>query len=322
MRAVFAAGVDGDNPLSMLRVGDQPPPDPPDGWTVVKVLAAAVNQHDLWSLRGVGLSGEKCPMILGCDAAGIDANGDEVIVHAVIADPSAGGGDETRDAHRTLLTEGGVPGTLAEYVAVPRRNVIPKPPVLSFMDSSCLPTAWLTAYRMLTTRGRLPQDGSVLVQGIGGGVATAAIMLARALGARVYATSANVSKRIRAAELGAVAIKPGGRLPERVDVVVETVGAATLDHSLKCAKPGGRVVIAGATSGYLPTVNLRRVFFSQLELIGSTMGTRDELKALAQLLVQHDIRPVIDSVYPLTEAPRAFARLAGGAAFGKVVLEL
>jgi NADPH:quinone reductase-like Zn-dependent oxidoreductase len=320
MRAIYAESINPGDPLKGLVVGERPEPEVPEGWTAVRVRASSLNHHDLWSLRGVGLAPEQLPMILGCDAAGIDEDGNEVVVHAVLGDAEVGGGDETLDPKRTLLSEKD-PGTLADLVAVPRRNLVPKPERLDWTDAACLPTAWLTAYRMLTTRGRLPNDGSVLVQGAGGGVATAAIVLGKALGARVYATSRDASKRAHAQGLGAVAVEPGERLPERVDVVIETVGEATIDHSLKCAKPGGRIVVSGATSGHLPAVDLRRIYFLQLEIVGSTMGTREELSALMSLMVSHDIRPVVDSVYGFTQGREAFERLAKGDAFGKIVLD-
>ncbi|MDQ6874521.1 MAG: zinc-binding dehydrogenase [Actinomycetota bacterium] len=321
MLAAYAARISADDPLAGLEVGDVPEPEVPDGWTTVTVRAAALNQHDLWSLRGVGLSADRLPMVLGCDAAGVDEDGREVVVYAVIGDPAAGAGDETLDLKRTLLSEAH-PGTLAERVAVPKANVVAKPAELSFAQAACLPTAWLTAYRMLVTRGGLDSGGSVLVQGAGGGVATAAIVLGRALGATVYATSRAEGKRRRAEELGAVAVASGARLPERVDLVIESVGAATLDHSLKCLRPGGRVVVCGATSDHAAEVDLRRLFFLQLSLIGSTMGTLGELEALVALCVQKGLRPVIDSEYGLADARDAFTRLAGGDAFGKVVLHV
>jgi NADPH:quinone reductase-like Zn-dependent oxidoreductase len=190
------------------------------------------------------------------------------------------------------------------------------------VEAACLPTAWLTAYRMLTTKGRIAEGESVLVQGAGGGVATAAVVLALAMGKRVYATSRVPAKRERVEALGAIGVEPGGRLPERVDVVIETVGAATFEHSLKCAAPGARVVVSGATSGHLPVVDLRRVFAMQLEILGSTMGTRSELVELLDLVVSRDIHPVIDRVYDLAQARDAFAQLAAGDVFGKVVLTL
>jgi NADPH:quinone reductase-like Zn-dependent oxidoreductase len=319
MRAVYAESINPDNPLAGLVVGEQPEPvHPVEDWVTVTVRASALNHHDLWSLRGVGLGADQLPMILGNDAAGVDPDGNEVIVHAVVGDPAAG--DETMDPRRTLLSER-YPGTLADRVAVPRRNLVPKPAALSFADAACLPTAWLTAYRMLTVRGRLPENGAVLVQGAGGGVATAAVVLGRALGARVYATSRDPGKREKIAALGATALEPGARLPERVDVVIETVGAPTMEHSLKCAAQGGRIVVSGATGGHLATVDLRRVFFLQLEIVGSTMGTRDELAALAQLCADRGIRPVVDSVLPFAAAAEAFARLEAGDVFGKIVLD-
>jgi NADPH:quinone reductase-like Zn-dependent oxidoreductase len=204
---------------------------------------------------------------------------------------------------------------------VPRRNLVPKPAALSFTDAACLPTAWLTAYRMLTTRGGVTADSSVLVQGAGGGVATAAIVLASALGARVYAASRDPGKRERVATLGATAVEPGARLPERVDVVIETVGAATIDHSIKSTKPGGRIVVSGATSGHDATVDLRRIFFLQQQLLGSTMGTRAELEALLGFVTERGIKPVVDGAYGFLEIRDAFERLASGEIFGKVVVD-
>jgi NADPH:quinone reductase-like Zn-dependent oxidoreductase len=173
---------------------------------------------------------------------------------------------------------------------------------------------------MLTGRGRLPDGGSVLVQGAGGGVASAAIVLARALDATVYVTSRDAAKLKQAVELGAVPVEPGARLPERVDVVIDTVGRATLGHSLKALKAGGRCVIAGATSGHLVEVDLRQVFFRQLSLVGSTMGTREELDTMLALVARKGLRPIVDSTFALAEARTAFVRMLDGEAFGKIVL--
>ncbi|GIH12783.1 zinc-binding dehydrogenase [Rugosimonospora africana] len=317
MLAAYASAIDPDNPLAGLTVGELEPATPED-WVTVEVRASSLNHHDLWSLRGVGLPADRLPMVLGCDAAGVDPDGNEVVVHAVIG--SREYGDETMDPRRTLLSEK-YPGTLAERVRVPRGNLVPKPAELSFAEAACLPTAWLTAYRMLRVRGRLPDGGSVLVQGGGGGVATAAIVLGTAMGARVYATSRDPEKRERIATLGGTAVEPGARLPERVDVVIETVGAPTIEHSLKCANQGGRIVVSGATAGHLANIDLRRVFFLQLEILGSTMGTRDELAALLALCAAEGVRPIIDSVYPFSDARRAFEHLESGEVFGKLVLD-
>ncbi|MFI0411489.1 zinc-binding dehydrogenase [Actinomadura sp. 3N508] len=319
MFAVTATKIDADNPLNGLAAGERPDPDVPDGWTTVTVKAAALNHHDLWSLKGVGLPADRLPMILGCDAAGVDEDGNEVIVHSVIGDPSRGGGDETLDPKRSLLSEVH-PGTLAEKVAVPRRNLVPKPAGLSFEEAACLPTAWLTAYRMLFDKAGLQPGASVLVQGAGGGVATAAIALAAAAGYRVYATSRSEAKRERARGLGAdEAFETGARLPERVDAVIETVGQATWSHSLKSLRPGGRIVVSGATSGAVPPAELNRVFFLQLSVIGSTMGTRDQLERLARFLVKTGTKPVIDRTLPLSRAHEGFAAMAEGDLFGKII---
>ena len=319
MFAVYAEKFSTDDPLSGLTVGERPDPEAPDDWVTVQVKAASLNHHDLWSLRGVGLREESLPMILGCDAAGLDENGDEVVVHAVISDP-AWSGDETFDPRRSLLSEKHQ-GTFADRVVVPRRNVVAKPASLSFEEAACLPTAWLTAYRMLFTRGGLKPGDSVLVQGAGGGVATALIALGRAGGLRVFATSRDDAKRKRALELGAhEVVESGERLPQKVDAVMETVGRATWSHSIRSLRPGGTIVTSGATSGpKLDDAELTRIFFLQLSVVGSTMGTRDELASLVELLDVSGVRPVIDQVLPMEQARDGFAAMAGGDVFGKIV---
>jgi NADPH:quinone reductase-like Zn-dependent oxidoreductase len=300
-------------------LGERPDPVAEDGWTTVDVKAASLNHHDLWSLRGVGLREEALPMILGCDAAGYDEDGNEVLVHAVISDPDWTG-DETLDPKRSLLSERHQ-GTFADQVVVPRRNVIAKPPSLSFEEAACLPTAWLTAYRMLFTQGGLKAGDSVQVQGAGGGVATALIVLARAGGLRVLATSRDESKRARALELGAHEVfESGARLPIKVDAVMETVGRATWSHSIRALRPVGSIVISGTTSGpQLDDAELTRIFFLQLRVIGSTMGTRGELAALTQLLDASGTRPLIDRTLPMERAAEGFAAMAEGDLFGKIV---
>jgi NADPH:quinone reductase-like Zn-dependent oxidoreductase len=257
-------------------------------------------------------------MILGCDAAGIDEDGNEVIVHAVLTDDSWRG-DETLDPKRSLLSER-FQGALAEKVAVPRRNLVPKPPEVSFEHAACLPTAWLTAYRMLFTRGQITPGMTVLVQGAAGGVATALTVLGAAAGVRIWVTSRSAEKRQQALELGAEqAFESGERLPERVDAVMETVGQATWKHSIRSLKPGGKLVVSGATSGEAPPAELTRVFFLQLSVIGSTMGTREELERLTRFCLEREIRPIIDASLPLSDARQGFQALLEGNVLGKVV---
>ena len=318
MFAVYAARIAKDDPISGLESGERSHPEPVEGWTTVAVKATSLNHHDLWSLRGVGLAEDSLPMILGCDAAGIDDDGNEVVVHSVISDPDWRA-DETLDPKRSLLSERHQ-GTFAEYVAVPRRNLVPKPTDLSFEEAACLPTAWLTAYRMLFTRARVAPGATVLVQGAGGGVASALIALGRAAGVRMWATTRSEEKRARAIELGAdQAFEPGARLPERVDAVMETVGEATWSHSVKSLKPGGTLVVSGATTGFGPPAELNRIFFLQLSVVGSTMGTRDELGRLVRFCIETGVRPVISATHPLSDARDGFEAMLAGELFGKVV---
>jgi NADPH:quinone reductase-like Zn-dependent oxidoreductase len=319
MLAVYASAINRDDPLSGLTVGERPEPEIPDGWTAITVRAASLNHHDLWSLRGVGLPEDRLPMILGCDAAGIDADGNEVIAHSVINDPSWHG-DETLDPRRSLLSER-YQGTFADNVAVPRWNLVPKPPELSFEEASCLPTAWLTAYRMLFTRGALSPGSTVLVQGATGGVATALTVLGTAAGIRMWVTGRSEEKRAHALELGADQVfEPGARLPERVDAVMETIGQATWAHSIRALKPGGRIVISGATTGDAPPAELTRIFFLQLSVIGSTMGTREELGRLIRMCIDKGVRPAISRTVPLADARQAFEAMLRGETAGKIVL--
>ena len=200
MLAAYAVDADAQNPLTALRVDQIEPPPVPADWVDVRVRATALNHHDVWSLRGVGLPAERLPMILGCDAAGLTADGREVVVHGVINDPAYAGPDETFDPRRSLLSERHQ-GTFADQVVVPRRNLVPKPASLSFEEAACLPTAWLTAYRMLFVQGACQPGETILVQGAGGGVATALITLGRAAGLTVLATSRDEAKRARALDL-------------------------------------------------------------------------------------------------------------------------
>lgn len=319
MFAAYAARIDADNPLSGLVLGERPDPEGPAGWVTVTVKATALNHHDVWSLRGVGLPADRLPMILGCDAAGLDEGGNEVVVHAVVGDPDAGGGDETLDPRRSLLSER-YQGTFAEKVMVPKRNLLAKPAALSFAEAACLPTAYLTGYRMLFDKSGAQPGSTILVQGAGGGVATALVLLGRAAGYRMWVTSRSEAKMDAALKLGADRAFPtGARLPERVDVVMETVGQATWSHSVRSLKPGGRIVISGATSGDVPPAELTRIFFTQLSVVGSTMGTRDQLGRLLTFCEQTGVRPLIDRTLPLSSAPEGFAAMIEGTQTGKIV---
>lgn len=319
MLAAYAARTDADNPLSALEVGDIEPGATPADWVTVRMRASSLNHHDIWSLRGVGLPAERLPMILGCDGVGETEDCRTVVLHTVI--PSADWtGDETLDPRRSLLSER-YPGTLAEQVRVPAGNLVALPEGMSIEHAACVSTSWLTAYRMLFVQSGVRPGDTVLVQGAGGGVATAAVQLGSAAGLRMFVTSRDEARGAKAVELGAeAAFASGERLPQRVDAVLETVGAATWSHSVKSLKPGGTIVIAGATSGDAPPAELTRIFFQQMRVQGSTMGTRTELQQLLSFMASRRIEPVIDSVRPLAQARDAFERMASGEVFGKLVL--
>jgi len=324
MRALYATGPNPDDPLSMAVVGERPEPSVPEGWVRVAVRAASVNRHDLWTLAGVGIRAEEFPMILGCDGAGVLDDGSEVVVHPVIGDPAAAGaaGDETLDPGRRLLTEGGHQGCMTQFVAVPARNVVAKPAGLSFEQAATLGTTYLTAYRMLFTRARLVPGSTVLVQGATGGVSTALIQLGAAAGMRVWACARTAAGRQRAELLGAARVfGTGARLPERVDAVFESVGAATWAHSMKSVRPGGTVVCCGATTGAAPSADLQRLFFLQISVVGSTMGTLEELTRLIAFCETAGVRPLVDATFPLGDGVAALAAVQAGSA-GKVVITI
>jgi NADPH:quinone reductase-like Zn-dependent oxidoreductase len=318
MFAVYAAEPNADAPLQSLRVGDRPEPEAPDGWVSVTVNAASLNMHDIWTLRGVGIKPDQFPMILGCDGAGRLDDGTEVVLHSIIGDPTWFD-DETLDPKRNMLTERHQ-GSFAEKVVVPRRNAIPRPQGMTAAQGAVMGTAWLTAYRMLFTRSGLQPGQTMLVQGASGGVSTALVQLGRAAGMRVWVTGRSEEKRAVAERLGAHAtFATGERLPGRVDAVFETVGEATWSHSMRALKPGGVIVVSGATSGPNPGADLQRLFFLQLRVIGSTMGTRDELANLLEFVANAGIAPEIGLELPMERAEEGFRAMLDGDTAGKIV---
>ena len=318
MFAVAAGEPNAEDPIAALSLGDQPDPEPQDGWTVVDVKAASLNMHDVFTLRGVGLKEDAYPMILGCDGAGVLEDGSEVVIHGVVSSPGWVG-DETLDPKRTLLSEKH-PGTMAEKVAVPERNVLPKPDDLSFAEAGCLGTAWLTAYRMLFVKSGLRPGQTALVQGSSGGVATALVTLGSAAGIRMWTTGRSDEKRTLAKELGAdETFEAGARLPERVDAVFETVGAATWSHSVKCLKPGGALIVSGTTTGDADKAELQRLFFLQLRVEGSTMGSLDELESLIRFCAEAHVKPLIGAEHPMESAEDGFRQMIDGDTAGKIV---
>src|SRR5919112_1126610 len=318
MFSVYAAEPNPDSPLDALVVGELPEPDVPDGWVPVHVEAASLNMHDLWTLRGVGIKKEQFPMILGCDGAGRLDDGTEVVIYPVVGDATIAG-DETLDPRRSLLTER-YQGTFADTVVVPTRNVVPRPAGLSAAQAAVMGTAWLTAYRMLFVKSGLRPGQTMLVQGASGGVSTALVQLGRAAGMQVWVTGRSDDKRTLATKLGAHAtFASGERLPTRVDAVFETVGDATWAHSMRALRSGGVVVVSGATSGPNPGADLQRLFFPPLHVVGSTMGTRNELADLLTFVTNAGIDPEIGLELPLERAEEGFRAMAAGDTGGKIV---
>jgi NADPH:quinone reductase-like Zn-dependent oxidoreductase len=343
MLAAFATAAGGSDPLANLTVGDRAIPDPPRGAVRLRTRAVSLNHHDLWSLAGVG-GPSSFPWTLGCDVAGVvDAYGPEtperippgtpVVAHAVVTCGECEaclGLDETSCQRFAILSDGGWEGTFGEYCIVPAANLFILPHDLSFEQAACLPVAYLTAYRMLFTKASVRPGDTILIQGAGGGLSTAVELLARVAGVRVIVSSRDPSKRDAALARGVDQVVATGKDAAKevlgltggvgVDAVIESVGEATWATSLRAVRRGGAVVVAGVTSGADPPADLRRVFWRQLRILGSTMGTRAEFAALLATVAATGVRPLIDSTYPLAEANRAFERLDSGEVTGKVVM--
>ena len=319
-----------DGGPEVLRYEDVPDPAPGPGEVLIRLRAASLNRLDVWVRKG--LPSVPKPRILGADGAGVvEALGDGVAAfepgESVVINPGLEHGS------RISVIGEHMDGTHAELIAVPAGNVYPLPERLDFEQAAAFPLVFETAYRMLVTRARLEAGEWVLIWGIGGGVATAAFELAKALGARTIVTSSSDDKLARARELGAAgtvnhrtadvaaAVKEltSG---EGIDVVVEHVGEATWQTSLQVARPEGRVVVCGATSGSNPPAALHRIWWKQLSILGSTMGRRADFEAAYELVASGRARPIVDRTYPLAEARAAHERLEAGEQFGKIVLTM
>src|ERR687885_2456171 len=309
-----------DGGPEVLRYEDAPDPQPRDDEVLVELRAASLNHLDVWVRKG--LPSVPKPRILGADGAGIRRDTGE----RVVINPGLDHGDG-----RISVVGEHMDGTCAELIAVPEENVYALPDELSFEEAAAFPLVFETAYRMLVTKTRLEAGEWVLVWGISGGVATAALAIAKALGGRVIVTSRSEAKLARAAELGADAAVPTAEASARVkeitegrgvDVVVEPVGATTWATSLQVAAQGGRVVVCGATSGPNPPAALHRIWWKQLTVYGSTMGTKADFEGAYDLVRSGRARPVVDEVFPLAEARAAHERMEAGEQLGKIVLRI
>ncbi len=319
-----------DGGPDVLRYEEAPDPAPARGEALIELRAASLNHLDLW-IRSGRPSVPK-PRILGADGAGVvaalgDGVGGLAVGQEVVLNPGLGHG------HRITVVGEHTDGTHAELIALPATNVYPKPPNLDFEHAAAFPLVFETAYRMLVTKARLQPDEWVLVWGIGSGVATAALAIAKAVGARALVTSSSDEKLARAQALGADAVvnHAAGDVRAAVtdatdgrgaDVVVEHVGDATWATSLAAARPGGRIAVCGATSGPNPQATLHRIWWKELTIYGSTMGTREDFEGAYGLVADGRALPLVDRVYPLAEARAAHERMEAGEQLGKIVLRI
>ena len=310
-----------DGGPEVLRYEDAPDPVPRPGEVLIQLRAASLNHLDLWVRKG--LPSVPKPRILGADGAGVLETGERVVINP---------GIEHADGRISVVGEH-MDGTHAELIAVPEANVYPIPDGLDFEGAAAFPLVFETAYRMLVTKAALQPGEWVLIWGIGGGVATASLEIAKALGAHAIVTSSQDDKLARAAELGADAVvnhatadvvqavkeATNGR---GADVVVEHVGEATWERTLQAARPGGRIAVCGATSGPNPRAALHRIWWKQLTIHGSTMGTKEDFEGAYELVASRRALPVVDRVFPLSEARAAHERLESGVQLGKIVLRI
>jgi NADPH:quinone reductase-like Zn-dependent oxidoreductase len=318
---VKAIRIHEDGGPEVLRYEDAPDPSPGPGEVLVHLRAASLNHLDLWVRKG--LPSVPKPRILGADGAGVLDNGERVVINP---------GLDHGDGRITVVGEH-MDGTHAELVAIPEENVYPIPYGLSFHDAAAFPLVFETAYRMLVTKADIQPDEWILLWGIGSGVATAGLQIAKALGANAIVTSSSDAKLTRARELGAdavvnhatadvVAAVKEATSGRGADIVLEHVGEATWERTLQAARPGGRITVCGATSGPNPPAALHRLWWKQLTVFGSTMGTKEDFEGAYELIASGRATPVVDRVFPLSEARAAHEYLEAGEQLGKVVFDI
>ena len=318
-----------------LRYEEVPTPRPGPGQVLVQLKAAALNHRDVWIRLGMQMA-DRLPLIPGSDGAGLVAEVGPGVAQVKVGDvivilPSLNWGDrEDRPSPAFKILGGPDPGTYAEFIVVPAENVFPKPSPLSMEEAAAMPLASLTAWRAVITRGQVRPGEWVVVLGVGGGVATFALQIARAAGASVIVTSSSEAKLTRAMEMGAdLAINYTSENWEKIvldrtgggaDVIIDSVGKKTWGKALCALRPGGRLVTFGATTGRTTEVDIRHVFWNQLSILGTTMGSPREFAAMLALYAAGRLKPVVDSAFPLREAAEGHRRMDEGQQFGKIVL--
>jgi NADPH:quinone reductase-like Zn-dependent oxidoreductase len=320
MFAVYASGPSPDDPLASLVVGERPEPDVPDGWVRVKVSHASLNRHDLFTLRGITAQNEPIPfpMILGNDGSGTLDDGTPIVIYPVMGSDDWRD-DETLDPRWHIFSER-VPGTFADYVAVPARDALPLPDGLSALDASVLGTAWLAAYRALFTKSALKPGETLLVQGASGGMSTALIQLGHAAGFEVWVTSRTAKGRKLAERLGANRTFDTNRtLPRKVQAVIDSIGPASWQHSIASLARGGTLVVTGGTTGLEVQLPLLPMLSEQIIVCGSIMGTLQDMRDMMSFIVCARIKPEIGQVIPMERAAEAFRAMWQGGTYAKTV---
>jgi NADPH:quinone reductase-like Zn-dependent oxidoreductase len=320
MFSVYATHADVNDPLSALRIGEQPEPHVLEGWTRVKVSHASLNRHDLFTLRGITAhpEGIPFPIIMGNDGAGTLDDGTPVVIYPVMGSDDWRD-DETLDPRCHIFSEL-VPGTFADYVVVPKRNAIVLPEGLSNLNASVLGTAWLTAYRALFTKSKLVPGETLLVQGASGGMSTALIQLGRAAGFEIWTTSRIAAGRELAERLGAHrTFDANETLPRKVQVVVDSIGPVSWEHSLASVARGGTIIVTGGTTGFDVRLPLLSIISNQITVRGSIMGTLQDMKNMIAFISGAGIAPEIGEVLPMERAEEAFRAMWEGRTHGKTV---
>ncbi|KAL5321453.1 hypothetical protein ACEPPN_009411 [Leptodophora sp. 'Broadleaf-Isolate-01'] len=321
MNTVSISTPNDTDPISALHLSRRPQKPVPEGWVRVKLQAVGLNYHDIFTMRGFISQSITDPLILGCEGTGTLADGTEVILFPLMGDPEFKG-DETLDPQRNVFSEK-TDGTLAEYINVPKRNVIIKPERMSTETAAVMGIAWLTAYRMLFTKSGLRAGQTMLVQGSSGGVTTALIQLGSAAGMRVWCTGRTAAKRALGLKLGAEkAFESGETLLEKADAVFDTSGEVTWKHSINSVKTGGTVVTCGGHSGQFIPMEVSHVFVEQLTVKGSYLGTLEEFRDLIALVVAKSIKPHIGVVLPMAQTAEGFRMMVDGKTDGKIVVTM
>jgi NADPH:quinone reductase-like Zn-dependent oxidoreductase len=331
--------------LENIQIRDVPESQAGQDEAVLKVHSSGLNHLDLWVLKGRGNIEPDKPYILGSDAAGTVLAvgkkvknvkiGDEVVINPGLSCGTCGNCKRGQQSECTSFGIVGLsrPGTFAEQVAVPAKNLLPKPTHLSFDEAGALVLTYVTAWRMLMTRAQLEKGQMVLIHGIGGGVALSALQFAKLAGAEVIVTSSSDEKLERAVRIGAdhtinykkddVAKRIRGVTSGLgVDIIIDTVGAATWPVDFSAARKGGKIVLCGVTSGAEAATNLRTLYWNQLTVMGSTMGSDEDCRQMLKAVEMAKLKPVIDSVFPLENVKEAMAKMEAGKQFGKIVLHV